>query len=262
MTDHRREGVATERSTLRVLILEDDPDDAELQARALVAEGFVTEVRVVDGREAFTEQLDGFEPDLILSDYSIPGWSGEDALRLARGHSPKVPFIIVSGMVGEDRAVDLLKKGAWDYVLKDRPARLGPAVRRALDEVVESVALESLAQERQEAERALQIAESELRTTLETLLDAVVVLAAVRDPEGVIVDFQCTYANPAAVALEGATDGTLLDRRLLDLDVATASDGTLARWIRVVETGEAVAFESARPGSIVEDLRRAGREAR
>ena len=95
----------------------------------------------------------------------------------------------------------------------------------------------------------MQIAESELRTTLETLLDAVVVLAAVRDPEGVIVDFRCTYANPAAVALEGATDGTLLDRRLLDLDVATASDGTLARWIRVVETGEAVAFESARPGS-------------
>jgi DNA-binding NtrC family response regulator len=118
----------------RILILEDEAWDAELAQRLLTSAGLDYTAVVVDTRTAFTQQLTEFRPDLILSDFSLPGFSGADALRIAQQQCPQVPVIIWSGVLGDEAAVDLIKQGATDYILKDRPARLPSAVARALDE--------------------------------------------------------------------------------------------------------------------------------
>ena len=122
---------------LRILLLEDSPLDAELASAALDEAGLSHAVTRVDTAEAFAAGLgtgpaDG--PDLILSDYLLPAFSGAAALRLARVSRPDVPFIFLSGALGEEVAIESLKDGATDYVLKQRMGRLGPAVRRAVRE--------------------------------------------------------------------------------------------------------------------------------
>jgi DNA-binding NtrC family response regulator len=118
----------------RILILEDEAWDAELAQRLLTEAGLDYTAVIVDTKSAFTEQLAEFRPDLILSDYSLPGFSGADALQIAQQQCPQVPFIIWSGVLGDEAAVDLIKQGATDYILKDRPARLPSAIERALRE--------------------------------------------------------------------------------------------------------------------------------
>jgi PAS domain S-box-containing protein len=122
---------------LRVLILEDVPTDAELVENELRSGGFeFVSTRVAD-QDSFREGLHRFSPGIILADYSLPGFDGASALAIAREEAPQVPFIFVTGAVGEDRAVDLLKSGATDFVLKDRLSRLPLCVKRALEEVKE-----------------------------------------------------------------------------------------------------------------------------
>jgi PAS domain S-box-containing protein len=121
--------------TLRVLYLEDDPRDAELTRNVLEEGGFVCEEDRVDTQEAFVLALERGRPlDLILADYMVPGFDVQEALAIARRLRPEVPFILVSGKVGEETAIDMLHAGATDYVLKQRLARLLPAVERALRE--------------------------------------------------------------------------------------------------------------------------------
>jgi diguanylate cyclase (GGDEF)-like protein len=120
---------------MRILILEDAPADAELSQRELRRAGLRFEALRVETRAAFERALREFEPDLVLSDFSMPtAFDGLTALGLTREHSPELPFIFVSGTLGEDRAVEAMKRGATDYVLKDRPQRLPFAVASALKE--------------------------------------------------------------------------------------------------------------------------------
>ncbi|MDM0014579.1 response regulator [Variovorax sp. J22P168] len=116
------------------LILEDSRFDAELLTEALRVAQPAARTRVVDNEAAFIEALSGAPPTLILSDYELPGFSGEHALQIALRQAPGVPFIFVSGVIGEDNAVELLKRGATDYVSKDRLARLPLVLERALQE--------------------------------------------------------------------------------------------------------------------------------
>ncbi len=122
---------------LRILILEDEATDAELMQRELRKAKIEFVSSCVQSREAFLEGLNGFRPDLILSDYSLPRFDGLSALGLAKERCPDVPFILVSGAIGEERAIETLKSGATDYVLKNRLSRLVPSVQRALREVEE-----------------------------------------------------------------------------------------------------------------------------
>lgn len=122
------------RGTLRILLLEDNQPDAELAIRALKSAAFATSVKRVETRTEFEDGLRSFEPRLIISDFSLPGFDGLSALGIALAISPDVPFIFLSGTIGEERAVEALRRGATDYVLKDRIERLVPVVRRALDE--------------------------------------------------------------------------------------------------------------------------------
>ena len=118
----------------RILILEDEAWDAELAQRLLTSGGLSFRAVVVDTMASFIEQLTAFYPDVIISDFSLPGFSGADALRIVQERCPDIPFICWSGVLGDEAAVELIKQGATDYVLKDRPARLPSAVDRALTE--------------------------------------------------------------------------------------------------------------------------------
>jgi signal transduction histidine kinase/CheY-like chemotaxis protein len=122
---------------LRVLMLEDVASDAELIQHRLRQTGLMIETRRVQAREEFLHELEEWQPGLILADYSLPAFDGLEALALARTCCPDVPFIFVSGAIGEERAIQALKDGSTDYVLKDRLTRLVPAVQRALREVEE-----------------------------------------------------------------------------------------------------------------------------
>ena len=125
------------KNSLRVLILEDVPTDAELVEQELRSVGIEFVSARVDSQDSFSEALDRFAPEIILSDYSLPAFDGELALSMALEKAPGVPFIFVTGALGEERAIDLIKRGATDFVLKDRLSRLPLCVKRALDEVEE-----------------------------------------------------------------------------------------------------------------------------
>ncbi len=122
---------------LRILHLEDNPLDGELIRETLAAQGILAKIVSVDTETEFRAALMSDKVDLVLSDYSLPGFGGLGALEFVRKISPDLPFIFVSGTIGEDTAIESLKNGATDYVLKHRLERLALSVRRALREVEE-----------------------------------------------------------------------------------------------------------------------------
>jgi PAS domain S-box-containing protein len=132
---------------LRILILEDVSSDVELLLRELRNGGFAFNYVHVHSRDDFMHELQKAAPDLVLMDYSLPGFDAMAALRLVQQITPHVPCIVVSGTIGEEVAIETLKKGATDYILKNRMARLVPAVRRALIEAARQTEL-ALAEER------------------------------------------------------------------------------------------------------------------
>ena len=143
---------------LRILHLEDDPHDVELVRDTLEADGVGLEARNVCTRGEFTAALEGGDVELILSDFALPTFDGLSALEIARRLAPDVPFIFVSGRLGEEAAIDAVRQGATDYVLKQRLSRLVPAVRRAVSEMEQ-------ARRRREVEEALRRTEEQLRHT-------------------------------------------------------------------------------------------------
>ncbi len=163
---------------LRVLIVEDSADDAELMVLRLEEEGFRPDWRRVQTEVEYLAAL-ATAPDLILADWSLPQFSGMAALRLMRERELDIPFIIVSGSIGEEAAVDAMRHGAYDYVLKDRPARLGPAVRRALAD-------REAREERRRAQEALRASEARYRVmveaTTEMIFNTVEFLASANKP--------------------------------------------------------------------------------
>ena len=163
--------------SVRILILEDNAWDAEVAQRLLGSAGLSLVAVVVDTRASFVEQLAASRPDLILSDYYLPGFSGAEALEIAQEHYPDIPFIIWSGVLGDEAAVELIKQGATDYVLKDRPARLPSAVVRALAEVEQLARLAQLEGQLQQVQRLaslgrLDAAEQEIKRVRQLLTAA------------------------------------------------------------------------------------------
>jgi len=157
------------KNEIRILLLEDSAADVGLVRHALRHGGLGFTLDCVDHRTAFVEQLEKRPPDLILSDFSLPSIDGYTALAMAREKCPDAPFIFVTGTLGEEVAIETLKKGATDYVLKHRLSRLAPSVHRALREAKER------AQRRQ--------AEGQLRESHEQLRALSVYLQHVREEE-------------------------------------------------------------------------------
>ena len=156
----------SERERVRVLHVEDNPRDAELMKETLLAEQLDCDIVRVETREAYLAALDQGEFDLIVCDYSLPSFQGEEALEIAASKWSHIPFLFLSGTIGEEMAVEALKKGATDYVLKGNLARLSNAVHRALREAQERT-------EREKAEEALRNSEERYRRLFERNLAGV-----------------------------------------------------------------------------------------
>jgi len=153
------------KAKLRILNLEDNERDAELNEVMISARWPQCHLVRVDNCDDYLTALEESHLDLILSDYTMPGFNGLEALALARERRPEVPFLFVSGTIGEDAAIEALKNGATDYVLKHRLMRLIPAVARALAEAEEH-------DEHKRAERAMCESEHKYRTLFECLGEA------------------------------------------------------------------------------------------
>jgi len=123
--------------TIRILHLEDAPQDAELIRVWLTDSGFSLQVDWATNKQEFTVFLECGGYDLVLADYRLPEFEAPEALALTRSLCPGLPFIALTGAVGEEKAVELLKQGATDYILKDQLAKLPLAIKRALHEVKE-----------------------------------------------------------------------------------------------------------------------------
>jgi len=146
-------------ATLRILIVEDNPSDVRLVLHALRQSGIEPEWRQVETEPDYVAQLDS-QPDVVLADYNLPQFDALRALELLQQRQPSIPFIIVSGTIGEEAAVEAIRRGAADYVLKDRLGRLGAAIRQALEQ-------RRLRNASQEAERALSENRERTRLVLE-----------------------------------------------------------------------------------------------
>jgi len=141
---------------LRILLLEDNAPHAELVEHFLRESGLLFNLARVETHAGYIEQLEQHPPDMILSDYALPSFDGYAALAIAKEKVPNIPFIFVTGTMGEEVAIETLKNGATDYVLKTRLGRLGPAVHRALRESADR-------RERQRAEDKLRKSLDQLR---------------------------------------------------------------------------------------------------
>jgi PAS domain S-box-containing protein len=179
---------------LRFLCLEDSVEDRDLMGETLRADGLAFEIIHVKTQKEFQAAFDQTRFDLIISDFSIPSYNGLAALAAAQKAQPDTPFLFVSGTIGEERAVESLKSGATDYVLKTHLKRLGPAVRRALSEARER-------EGRQLAEKSLKESEARFRQLAENI-DKVFWLTDTRN--GVML-----YINPAYEKIWGRGRDTL-----------------------------------------------------
>jgi DNA-binding NtrC family response regulator len=143
----------------KILILEDNEADAELLDRRLRETSLNLELRRVISKVAYLDALENFAPDIIISDYKLPDLDGYSAFNLARERNPYIPFIIMSGYVDDSFASRMLKAGVTDFILKDRPERLGSAIERALLQVGER----QLEREYKNRTQQLEIENEELR---------------------------------------------------------------------------------------------------
>jgi PAS domain S-box-containing protein len=198
---------------LRILHLEDEPDFADLVRSLLAKEGLKADLTLVATREEFEEALTKDEFDLILADYLLPSCNGLEALGLARKTCPQKPFLLVSGTIGDQAAIESLRAGATDYVLKMLPDRLVPAIRRAVEEAEER-------RQRRRIETELVRREKYFRTLTENALDIVTVLSK----EGGFL-----YNSPSVQRVLGHDPKNLIGKVAFDLvhpeDVAHVREG-------------------------------------
>ncbi|MDK9702225.1 MAG: EAL domain-containing protein [Sulfuritalea sp.] len=187
--------IASPQRPLRVLIVEDTPDDALLLLRVLRKAGFAPEHLRVDSAAEMSDALAAEAWDIVISDYTMPQFSGLQALEIARRHDADLPFIIVSGNIGEEVAVGAMRAGAQDYLLKHSLARLGPVVVRELEEA-------AVHRGRRDAERSLLSQQERMNSILGALGDIVWSAS--------LPELRLDFINAAAEGILGRPVNTLL----------------------------------------------------
>jgi PAS domain S-box-containing protein len=222
-------------TALSILHLEDDEDDATLVSATLERYGIECEIERVQTREDFVAALQRGGFDLILSDFSLPGFNGLSGLELARKMRPDIPFLFVSGTLGEDVAIQALKSGATDYVLKERLPRLVPAVRRAVADAEERRALHR-------AEEAMIQSEHKYRLLFECLSEAALLADAA---SGRVIDTnrqaEVLFGRPRA-RIVGSNVDHLLSPKTLAVYRQNFVNSPDA-WDRVLFEGEILTLE-------------------
>jgi PAS domain S-box-containing protein len=198
---------------LRVLVVEDRTEDAELAIRELRRAELNCETRRVDTADAFRRALGEFRPEIVLADYTVPGFGGMAALEILKAEAPAIPLIIVTGSLDEETAAECIKAGAADYVLKTNLIRLGPAVSGAL-------AYAQSQADKQVAESALRISERRFRALVEESWDAVALFAG----DGTIL-----YGSPATTRLLGYDLTEFVGRNAMELIHPDDRAGALVR---------------------------------
>jgi PAS domain S-box-containing protein len=177
---------ATPRTTLAVLLVEDEEDDVALIRHALQSAALDAQITVTQSEEGFLRAL-AAKPDVILSDYHLPSFSGARALQLAQQHAPQLPFILLSGSVSEEVVVRLIKEGANDYLQKDRLTRLPTAIESA-------IAARRLKIEKEAAEEARARSERRFRALVEHAVSPMVLINR---------DGTLAYVSPAMLRMIG-----------------------------------------------------------
>ncbi|HXF67856.1 MAG TPA: EAL domain-containing protein [Burkholderiales bacterium] len=203
------EGGQVREREIRILLLEDNATDAELELRELRRAGLRISARVVQDEAAFRLELREFRPDIIVSDFSMPGFDGMFALDIARELAPETPFVFVSGTIGEEYAIRAIKRGATDYVLKNNLVRLPVAVERAIGEARERAA-------RRRVERELEETRSRLESIVSALPD--VVWSVAPDP------CRLLYISPSFAKLWGPLEERMQRDPWAWLDVVHPED--------------------------------------
>jgi len=186
---------------LRVLVIDDSPADVALNIRALNDLGRPIQTEAVSTAAALREALARFRPDVILSDFSMPGFSGQEALEIANEMAPDIPFIYVSGTIGEELAIEAMQRGASDYVLKDNLRRLQPAIERALLATEQRI-------ERRRMQAALRDSEERFRAIVETTEDWIWEMD---------LDGHHIYSNESVIKLLGYSSAELMQQNSLQL---------------------------------------------
>ena len=184
-------------NVVRILIVEDLPSDADLAKREITATLSSCVFEVVETQEDYLAAIERFQPDLIVSDYKMPHFDGLTAMKLAQQHAPMVPFIILTGSMNEETAVECMKAGATDYVIKEHIKRLGLAVVSALEQKRLRLEKERTEAEERAAQNALRESEERYRSFFDNSIDAVLLTS----PDGSILK-----ANAEACRIFGYTE--------------------------------------------------------
>lgn len=195
----------------RILVSEDQATDFELERREIRRLLPEAVFQRVETRQAFLEALERFQPELVISDYRMPAFDGLTALRLTLEHAPGVPVVMVTGAINEDTAVECMKAGAADYVIKEHMKRLGPAVVRALEEKQER-------QRRREAEVALNESNERLRQLAESI-DSVLFVLDLEDTGP-----RVSYLSPACERVFGVSREAVVRAPFAWMDNVRAED--------------------------------------
>ena len=202
-------------SRISVLIVEDSPSDAELMVLKLAEEGYEVKHRIVEREGDYLEALND-EPDVILSDWALPAFSGLGALKLLKERGLDIPFIVVTGSIGEEAAVEAIRTGAYDFVLKDRLGRLGQSVRRAIEE-------KRMRKEKRLAEEELRDSRQEMANLMDNIQG--MVYSCLNDR-----DWTMTFVSQGCLDLTGYRSYELLDSTVVSYNELIHPDDRQYVW--------------------------------
>ncbi len=235
MSDRKTDG-ATPAKALRVLLVEDSADDAALVERELHKGGYGVKSQRVETAETMRAALEGQTWDVIISDYKLPHFSGPEALEVLRASGLDLPFILVSGTIGEEAAVVVMKAGAHDYLMKGKLTRLAAVVKRELCDA-------ETRREFKRAEEALRESEQRFRSLYDSMSEGVALHELLYDPAGKAIDYRMLAVNPAYETITGLMADQVLGREAT-VAYGTAEAPYLDRYARVVASGKPAAFET------------------